>query len=137
MATDTTQAKRIYFVYDDDYQHETPSGKPLPGTEVDYLCDGPYNRPDGSPLPYAEYVAYSGNPDRHIVLGAIVQTRCSCCKHWADAGSLWGIDLMDDDPALQGIHISTLNDRLPACYELVDLTGYLAEIARDLCAEVR
>lgn len=82
------------------------------------------------PIPYAEYLEYYGNAERHVYLGAIVDKLCTHCGSWTEAGSLWHIDLMDDDRELTLI---TLNKPMA----IDQAPGYLGEVARELVAEAR
>lgn len=75
---------------------------------------------------YADYLAYYGNPDRHVYLGAVVEECCDRCGQWAVVASLWNIDLMDDDPAYLQTPLDTW---IPLD---APLTGYLAQIRDEL-----
>lgn len=108
--------KRIRIVYDEEssQNQESPHGTPLPeseelyaGNEVMELLDPKDDPTTGirRKLPYAEYIKYQGNPDRHVVIGMIVQTRCPHCGAWHDGTSVWGYDFMDDDPFLMQVQV--------------------------------
>jgi hypothetical protein len=158
----------VRFVYDPDSSFEECNGEARPLTEAEYAensyrgCpDHPRagsrvidasispnivgcavcGRRDYAEISYAEYLAYYGNPEKHVYLGCIVEAQCPCCSAWtAEGSSLWGIDMMTDDPALHRVAIGTLRDRVaqgewltPA--EALALPGYLAEVARELLGE--
>ena len=83
-------------------------------------------------LPYEEYLAYYGNPERHVYLGCIVDKRCACCGQWEkDAASVWSVELMDDDPAFRRIDLSHNGGYVMTPDAALNLPGYLAEIARE------
>ncbi len=88
-------------------------------------------------VPYVEYLAYYGNPARHVYLGCIVerQTSCTCGEHvaWETAGSLWWIDFMDDDQAYLSLDINTWYT--PA--EAAKLAGYAGTVALGVLGEAR
>lgn len=84
-------------------------------------------------IPYAEYLAYYGNPDRHVYVYAYVDRQCASCDAWhATAASLGHIDLMDTDraevAAIDRTYLETEADQIP---------GYLGEVARELFDEAR
>ena len=112
------------------------------GTQV--ITMGPTHAPDVTvqgcaicgnttyaPIPYEEYLAYYGNPDRHLYLGCVVEEQCGSCSGWAVVESLWAIDYMDDSQELRAI---TLGEWMPE-EEARALPGYLGETARDLLEE--
>jgi len=115
----------------------------LPGTEEEY-AEAPISDTSVTPhreIPYDEYCDYYGNPDRHVVLGAILEKAipaCACCGHKArveTVGSVWGIDVMDDDPALTQINIGEIGLRASGSrYALDDanLAGCLKDVAEEL-----
>lgn len=83
-------------------------------------------------IPYAEYLAYYGNPERHIYLGMVIEEQCHCCQSWTVKTSLWGISFMDDS-------IEWLTVRLYHYYpsaEAIRLPGELGSVANILLAEV-
>jgi hypothetical protein len=114
---------RIKFTIDQDAQFEESNGEARPLTETEY-ADAEYNREDGSVVPYAEYLTYYGNPDRHVYLGVIVERQCECCHAWAVASSLWDIDFMDDSPELASITLDAWMDEATARA----LPGYAGDI---------
>lgn len=145
---------RIRFVVDDDGQRDQENlhGSPLPGPESEYtgneVCQliDPADDPVAGArrtVPYAEYCQYWGNPDRHVVLGAIVELECPCCKHWSAGPSLWSIDFMDDSPEVTGklgVRYDELDTpkRYRHYYAPEDLMpGYLAEVASQLFEEAK
>lgn len=112
---------------------EECNGQPRPLTEAEY-AENAYMDGDRR-IPYAEYLEYYGNPARHVYLGIIVEERpigCGCddddiCGHWDTLDSLWGIDLMYDDPCAQ----QATGERLSIA-EARALKGYLGDVVRDL-----
>lgn len=133
--------KRIRFVYDDDPMSalHDPEGNPLPGPEKVYRAN-PVMRlinPTDNPvtgkrrrISYREYCEVEGNPERHVVLGAIVEVQCPACQEWHTGASLWGIDLMDTDAEA---------DRAGTVYtedQIATIPGYLQQVARELFSEV-
>ena len=60
---------------------------------------------DGQPISYAEYLAYYGNPERHVYLMSEVEKACRCCHTYSYAGGTGYIDFMNDDPALAEVGI--------------------------------
>jgi len=84
------------------------------------------------PISYAEYLDYYGNPANHVYLGMIKEQRpinCGCdedsCECWDSIDSVWGIDLMADDPVLDRLEVSA--GRLTLA-EARALSDYLAEL---------
>lgn len=119
---------RVKFVIDDDAEFEESNGERRPLTETEYK-DAQYMK-DGHEVPYADYLRYYGNPDRHVYLGCIVQKQCPHCACWSDAGSLWNIDCMDDNEEYRSI-------TLDKWYAVDDahVVGYLREVATELISE--
>lgn len=122
------QAKRVertrYVVgYDDDYRFEEADGGPMPATEERYDAIGHYQK-DGRDVPYAEYLQYYGNPDRHVVLFVRRENRCPHCGAWQPGDAVYGLDFMDDD------HDAPLS----GTYRLDELKGYMREVAEGLSA---
>lgn len=108
-----------------------PEGAPLPGSRKVYE-ENPITPNGGEALTYEEYCKYYGNPDRHVVLGAILEEKCPTCGSWHDApgmASLWGIDFMDDDKEAQYAGETVEGE------DFGTLPGYLAEVVRDLMSE--
>lgn len=129
--TEHTKDYRVRFVYDQDAEFEECNGERRPLTESEYKEAGYQN--NGVNVTYTEYLAYYGNPDRHVYLACIVDKQCACCDQWRTAESLWNIDMMDDDPSLQRITIDrnyTLTEILA-----IDASDYLASIAREVLAD--
>lgn len=124
-----SKTTRYRFTIDPDGTFEESNGEPRPLTPDEY-AGNQYMR-DGVPVPYEEYRAYYGNPDRHIYLGLIEETRCPCCGGWKETNSLWRIDMMDDDPVLTAI---TLDKRLDSATASA-LPGYAGELVRDMQQE--
>ena len=106
----------------DDQPPEGVDGRPLPESPEVYE-ETPCLREDGAPVSYHDYCLREGNPDRHVMCGIIVESSCPACGSWHEVASLWGIDLMDDDPGVAWIGRTDTADKLP---------GYLGERARDL-----
>jgi len=122
----TTPKFRVRFEYDPDGRFEECNGEARPLTEEEY-AENAYMR-DGQPMPYAEYLAYYGNPDRHVYLRAHAQRSCPCCGEWGSDEYLGSIDNMDDSPELLAITIGKI--LTPA--QALTLPGYLRECATDL-----
>jgi hypothetical protein len=115
---------RIRFEYDDLASFEECNGEARPLTEEEY-ADAQYMK-DGVPVPYAEYLDYYGNPDRHVYMRAVLESKCVCCGSWSVVDSLHSIDFMDDSPETCAI------DRTFSARELAAVPGYLQDIARDM-----
>lgn len=139
----TLDEYRIKFRQDPYATVDGCDGNPLPESPEVYAENG-YLRADGTPIPYAEYLEYYGNPDRHVLLMADVQRKCPCCGHWTDDDehgqplpSLGGIDFMDDDPGLSAIGswYGPPWAKVPAA-DAIRLPGYFADIARELLGEI-
>lgn len=104
-------------------------GKGKPQIQGCAVC----KRTDYVDIPYAEYLAYYGNPDRHVYLFAEVEKQCRCCKSWTDTdANLGGIDLMDDSPEIR----ANRTDEWIEGDEIAKLPGYLREVAEELIAEL-
>lgn len=112
---------RFVIEYDRNYEFEECDGGTMPMTPERYK--GHEYQKDGANVPYDEYVKYLGNPDRHVVFGVIREDKCPCCESWVRGGSIWGVDCMDNDPEAAFVE---------GTYPLSQLTGYLAEVAKDL-----
>ena len=123
----------VRFQHDADHTLETPHGTPLPGTPEEYA--GYEFMRDGRPVPYEEYCRTWGDPDRHVVLGAVLERHAPCCEHCGHApapehaASLWGIDFMDTDPEA----FVPLDRPLPV--DSPEIVGYLREVVDDLVQE--
>ena len=148
---------RVRFVLDEDSSFEECNGEARPLTETEY-ADNQYmacpNHPRSkvppartengrawcgecqakyAPIPYAEYLAYYGNPDRHVYLGCIVDRSCPTCGHFDHAASVWGIDFMDDSREMDAISIGDWMDEETAS----KLPGYAGDVAREQISEAR
>lgn len=88
-------AYRVKFVIDEEAEFEECNGESRPLTEAEYEQN--YYQKNGQKVSYADYLAYYGNPDRHIYLGIVVQKQCECCESWKTVDSLWNVDMMDDN----------------------------------------
>lgn len=75
-------------------------------------------------IPYEEYLAYYGNPNRHVFLYIQRQDRCPYCGDWHDGDALYGIDFMDSD----------IEAHTRGRFTLEQLPTGLKEIATDLAA---
>jgi hypothetical protein len=118
---------RIRFVNDDTTVFEECNGESRPLTEAEY-AENQYMK-DGQPIPYDDYLAYYGNPERHVYLQSEVQKKCRCCGQWETVGGTGCIDFMDDAPEL-----SATDQWIPAD-RAADLPGYLREIALEDLSE--
>lgn len=141
---------RIRFVIDPDASFEECNGKGQPLTREEYEREGyymacPIHPRDGvttegttlgktvcntcaheaERVPYKEYLAYYGNPERHVYLMAEVQRQCDACGAWHAAGGTGWIDFMDDSPEAQ----LAPESRWYTPAELQAIPGYLREIA--------
>lgn len=147
---------RVKFVIDDQASFEECNGEARPLTAEEYEKEGVYmacpNHPRGpkgddtavngvgtcarcgstyTPVPYDEYLAYYGNPDRHIYLGCIVEKQCPCCEAWSSVQSLWHIDFMDDDRA----YVDTQIEHWYTPAQAKALPDYVGTIANELLSE--
>jgi hypothetical protein len=125
---------RVRFEYDPDpcASLHDPEGAPLPGSRTTYE-ENPITPNGGAALTYEQYCEYYGDPERHVVLVAILEEKCPHCGQWQDAPgmtSLWGIDFMDDDKEA-GYAGQTVE-----AADFGSLPGYLAEVVKGLLAEV-
>lgn len=145
---------RYKFIHDDDATFEECNGEERPLTEAEY-ADNVYracpahpragscfttwkgktvtgcatcSNPEYVDIPYSEYLAYSGNPDRHVYLSLIQETQCPCCNAWKVTDSLHGIDFMDDSPEYHAVQLDTWMDAATASA----LPGYLGELVREM-----
>lgn len=158
---------RVRFVYDDQASFEESNGEPRPLTEEEYQDNQYMGCPDHprgyqgtkandtsdagrgtcacgkayAPIPYDEYRAYYGNPEKHVYLGCIVEAKCNACDIFRTVEALWNIDCMIDDRDLHSVTISTLDQPTKSGYlsedEARKLAGYLGEVARELLEEAR
>lgn len=92
-----------------------------------------------APVPYADYLAYYGNKDRHRYIGVVVETQDNVCTHcgrgdgWQTTPGLWNIDLMDD--GVEWLFIRRrLNEPIRAAL-VSSLPGYLAVVAKEQLEE--
>lgn len=152
MAADTT--RRYRYVIDDDAEFEESNGEGRPLTEAEYVGNeyracpahphggtkvisfGPpqvqgcavCGNTEYADIPYAEYLRYYGNPERHVYLGLVQETLCPCCVTWKVTDSLWNIDFMDDSPELAAVQVGTWADADTA----KAWPGYAGECVRDM-----
>lgn len=135
-------AYRVRFALDDLASFEECNGESRPLTEAEYaenqymrLVDaaGPADGPR-VPVTYAEYLAYYGNPDRHVYVQLIVQRQCNACDSWSTVGSLGSIDLMDDDPALREVEIGD-SGRRATYYAPAEVQAWGAHYLKDCAIE--
>lgn len=159
MATDTRY--RVHFVIDHDAEFEECNGENRSLTEAEYAENeyrGCPTHPRGSkaadtvkpgvprqgvcacgleyaPIPYAEYLAYYGNPEMHVYIGTIVE-RQTGVQDWETAEAVWNSDFMADDPALTVVSIwerdddaDGMTDRYYSVNEAQQLPGYFRELA--------
>ncbi len=85
-------------------------------------------------IPYAEYLAYYGNPERHVYLGCVIEKQCGECQSWHAAGSLWRIDFMDNDRAYQSI---TVDHWYTPAQVKTELADYAREVATEVLEEAQ
>lgn len=157
MDTTTATIYRVKFEIDEDAQFEECNGEARPLTEDEYAENSYQSCPNhpragskvitfGPPqiqgcavcgntkyqdIPYDEYRAYYGNPDRHVYLVCLVEKACITCGHFETVESLGHIDLMDDDRSL---HAITIGETLTA-QAAITLPGYLGEVSREMLEE--
>ncbi len=121
---------RVTFDVDEYAEFEECNGKREPLSEAEY-AENAYVV-DGVPVPYADYLTYQGNADRHVFLYCRLEKECPCCGTWKPAGSLSGIDMMDDSPELR--HIA-YGQPIPSD-QVSALPETFRDIARELLSEV-
>ena len=101
--------KRVKWVYDED-----PDLSDLEQWNTPETYQGYEVYEDGEPLSFKNYMQTYGNPERHVVLGCVIERECPHCGKWSGVESLWGIDFMDWQPWEIGTYqvdeIDTLND---------------------------
>lgn len=147
----------IRFTIDTDAQFEESNGEARPLTAAEYAgneyraCP---NHPRGpkdhdrvengrawcaqcgteyTDVPYTEYLAYYGNPDRHLYIGIESAYDCACCHSRVSADSLWNIDLMDDSTEARALVL----DRWMPADQAIALPGYLGELATEYAETAR
>lgn len=153
---------RVAFVWDSDASFEESNGESRPMTEAEYAGNEFYGCPDhpraatrakspteqgigictvcgkrSEPIPYAEYLAYYGNPEMHVYIGTIIETQ-SGIGDWTVAESMWRSDLMTDDPALHKVHVTDDEPKHLHYYDPATarkLPGYFGELAREMLSE--
>jgi hypothetical protein len=120
---------RVRFVHDPDGVFEESNGERRALTAAEY-AESPYMRDDRKTLiPYAEYLRYYGNPDRHVFLQSEVEARCPCCGEWHYVAGTGGIDFMDDNPELDAV------DRWWMIAEIDQIPGHLRSVALEDLSE--
>lgn len=117
------KAYRVRFTLDPDATFEECNGSGEPLSEEAY-AQNPYME-DGKPASYARYLAYWGNPDRHVYLQCEVEARCACCGAWEYVSGTGGIDFMDDSPEGNQTDVYFTPDQILTDRHL----GYLREVA--------
>ena len=85
------------------------------------------------PIPYEEYLAWYGDPDRHTYVRLTVQKRCPCCNRWDSMGGLGEIDFMENDPTLRFLDEWLTPDQVTELGEAG--LGYLYECMTEDLAE--
>lgn len=143
--------RRYRYVDDPDAQFEESNGQARPMTEDEYkgneyracpvhmrtamgtsrvengrawcLCGKEY-----ADVSYADYLAYYGNPERHVFLGLVQETQCPQCGTWKVTDSLWAIDFMDDAPELAAVNVGKWADPTTAAAWV----GYAGDCVRDM-----
>ncbi len=123
---------RIGVQWDADFVATGCDGRQLPESSEVY-AEAPMLRGDGSEMPYADYCAYYGDPERHIGAAVVVDRMRPEDRDWVRVTGLYDIDLMDDSPEASEVPVGGHTtrwyypDRLPV--------GYLGEVARELLQE--
>lgn len=145
---DTGPALRVRVAYDEEgsQNQESPEGTPLPETEEQYLKNtvrrliDPTDDPATGKrreLSYAEYCAYEGNPDRHVILEFSIERQCPCCESWTPTDqALHGVDFMDDDPWLMRVDYAPPGSTYTEA-EAASWKSYGSEVSRELFEEAR
>lgn len=137
----TTRLPRFRFIFDTGTQFEECNGKSEPLTEAEY-AENSYNvcplHPvcwcacdrELVPMPYAQYLEYYGNPDRHVYIAI------ACINYnGTERDALYGIDLMDDSPEYLAFIRLRRGQSVRAATAL-RLPGYLAELAAEMLSPV-
>lgn len=153
-------AYRVRFTIDQEAQFEECNGEARPLTEAEYAKNSYRACPDHpragskvldtsvSPnvvvcpvcakpadqwteIPYAEYLAWYGNPEKHVYLQLDVEKGCPCCGSWTRVGGLGHIDFMVDAPELGYL------DQWYTEAEVEKLPGYLREVAEEDLREAK
>ncbi len=83
------------------------------------------SRTDYQDIPYDEYLAWYGNPEKHVYLCCEVQKQCGSCGHWECIAGTGGIDFMENAEELSAV------DRWFTEGEIAQMPGYLREVARE------
>lgn len=123
----------VRFERDEYATLETPHGTPLPGTAEEYA--GHEIMEHGRAVPYEEYCRTWGNPDRHVVLEAVLERHAPCCETCGHAPRpevveiLGHVDFMDTDPEA-AVPLGT-----PLAVDSPEIVGYLREVVDDLVRE--
>lgn len=120
-------ARRVKFMRDPEGKFVEYNGEERPLTAEEYR-ECPYYCPGGAVVSYKDYLAYYGNPERHVYLTCVIEEQCEACGTWRVSDSLGWIDLMDDDSALRMIELG--KDLCPE--EAKKLPGELGCVASDL-----
>lgn len=147
---------RVRFITDPDARFEECNGEGRPLTRDAYAENTYIGCPDhprvglipiegtgighcrtcgkvGAPIPYAEYLAYYGNPHAHVYLMCLYAVGCDCCGHWEpEKHFLGGIDTMRDSPELAHRGKWLTVEYLEAHK---DEMGYLYEVAQEALEE--
>lgn len=84
-----------------------------------------------APVPYAEYLAYYGNPEMHVYLGVEASYRCPGCSQRVKIGGLWNIDFMQDSRELFAIDVG----KWISVDKARALPGYAREVAEEQIQE--
>jgi hypothetical protein len=86
---------------------------------------------DGTPVPFEDYKAYHGDPNRHAMLLCRVEQRCNDCGGWETAEVLGNVDFMDDDNFETGCFHETELDQISNEYQLLTTKDLLDEAKGD------
>ena len=122
-----TEAYRVIWEYDDDpdlswlEQWNTP--ETYKGNEVQEGCHG-------IPMPFDEYMATYGNPERHVTLVCRVERRCETCGAWETIEAVCGFDFMDWQGYSLGEYIPEDIHMLANSYQIEESNNLLADAQR-------
>ena len=79
---------------------------------------------DGRKVPFNEYMKFWGDPNRHVVLQAGVDMRCTECGEWTVVCNVGNVDFMDTDPWDVG---AVYAERIAGAF-----SDYQLEVSREL-----
>lgn len=87
---------------------------------------------NGELLSFEEYIKFYGNPERHVVLFAVVQQCCVVCGEWKEVSALGNIDFMDTDSLFIGtVTTENITNKMKGT-QLSISQELLTEVLRDI-----